>query len=88
MSYILKVVKPSALQNWIATNAPGSLKRTARESWRAYLQANSGVGNSIAALESTYLKALGKAGSSLEEAWGKQLAGTGKTNVRAQSTYK
>jgi Sec7-like guanine-nucleotide exchange factor len=54
MSFILRVVRPSAIQSWIAANAPASLKATARESWRAYLAANSGTGQTLRDLEMSF----------------------------------
>lgn len=88
MSFILRSVRPAALQSWIATNAPGSLKATARESWRAYLLANSGTGQSLQELEAGFLSALGKTGFTQHDRWGKQLTGSGKVKEQAKSTYK
>lgn len=90
MSYILRNVRPAALQNWIATNAAGSLKATARESWRAYLAANSGVGQSTRDLEMSFLAAAGSSGATLSDRWGAYLtAETGnKGREKARSRYK
>lgn len=90
MSYILRTVRPSAVQAWIAANAPGSLKATARESWRAYLAANSGTGQSTQQLERSFLVALGKTGGTLADQWNNQLSGaTGnKGPEKARNTYK
>ena len=90
MSYILRTVRPSAIQNWIATNAPGSLKATARESWRAYLAANSGSGQSVQQLERSFLAALGKSGGTLHDIWANQNAGSSgsKGSEKARNTYK
>jgi hypothetical protein len=88
MSFIFRTVRPANIQAWIATNAAGSLKATARESWRAYLQANSGTGQSIQQMEATYLASLGKNGNSQHDRWGTQLVGTGTNKERARGTYK
>lgn len=80
MSYILKNVRPSNIQAWIAVNAAGSLKDTARESWRAYLAANSGVGQSLRDLEMSFLAAAGSTGGTLADRWG--------VNLTAQSGSK
>lgn len=90
MSYILRVVRPANLQNWIAVNAAGSLKNTARESWRAYLLANAGVGQSIRDLEMSYLAGAGAAGETLFDRWSANLlAQTGsKTHEKARSKFK
>jgi hypothetical protein len=90
MSYILRTVRPAALQSWIAANAPGSLKATARESWRAYLAANSGNGQSLQEMEANFLTALSKFGGTQADRWGQQLsAGSGsKGPEKARNTYK
>jgi Sec7-like guanine-nucleotide exchange factor len=80
MSYILRTVRPANLQNWIAANASGSLKATARESWRAYLLANSGVGQSLRDLEMSFLAAAGSSGGTLHDRWS--------ANLTAQSGSK
>lgn len=80
MSYILRTVRPSAIQSWIAANAPASLKATARESWRAYLAANSGTGQTLRDLEMSFLAGQGSAGGTLADRWG--------TNLTAQSGSK
>lgn len=69
MSYILRRVRPSKLQAWIAANAAGSLKSNARDSWRAYLAANSGTGATIAQMEYSFLKAAGATGNTLNDLW-------------------
>lgn len=51
MASILSIARPSNIQNWVATNAAGSLKATPRESWRAYLASVGGVGNTLGDLE-------------------------------------
>lgn len=88
MSYILRNVRPSDLQNWIKNNAPGSLKATARESWRAYLAANGGTGGTIVDQENKFLSA--QAGSTLSDKWGNYLsAQTGKKGKeKARNLYK
>lgn len=84
MSYILKIVKPSDLQNWIAANASGSLKATARESWRAYLIAQGATGSTLRDLESSYLSA--QPGGTLHDKWSAfntaQGGNTGKEKAR------
>jgi hypothetical protein len=88
MSFIFRAVRPAAIQNWIAVNAPGSLRNTARESWRAYLLANSGTGQSLEELETGFLNALAKTGGTQHDRWGAQLTGTGKNAEKARSTYQ
>lgn len=90
MSYILRTVRPAALQNWIGVNAAGSLKATARESWRAYLAANGGVGQSVRDLEMSFLAAAGSSQGTLADRWTNYLtAETGnKGPEKAKSKYK
>lgn len=90
MSYILRNVRPADIQNWIAANAPGSLKATARESWRAYLAANSGTGQSIRDLEMSFLANLSRTGGTLADRWGQELAGQSgsKGREKAKAKYK
>lgn len=89
-SYILRTVRPSDLQNWIKTNAVGSLKATARESWMAYLQANSGTGKTLHDLEATFLTGQAVSGSNNKEKWRAFLAGQSgaKTSEKARNKYK
>lgn len=88
MSYILKVVRPSALQNWIAVNAAGSLKTTPRDSWRAYLAANGGTGGTLADLERSFLSA--QPGQTLQEKWSSYLTAQSgsRSGEKARSLYK
>lgn len=90
MSYILKNVRPDNLQNWVKTNAVGSLKATPRESWRAYLAANGGTGQSISSLEMTFLAAQGAAGATLADKWTSYLSGSSgsKGCEKVRSNYK
>lgn len=89
-SYILHVVRPSDLQNWIKVNAAGSYKTKPQDSWRAYLQANGGVGGTLRDLEVTFLQAQGATGTTLRDKWLSYLtaqAGT-KTKEKAKNLYK
>lgn len=88
MSFVLSVVRPSALQNWIAVNAAGSLKQTARESWRAYLTAQGATGNSLNELEAKFISA--QAGKTLSEKWlNKETASAGNTvKEKLRNKYK
>lgn len=90
MSYILRTVRPANIQSWIAANAAGSLKATARESWKAYLVANGGVGQSIRDLEMSFLAAALAVGATLHDRWTNYLtAETGaKGPEKARSKYK
>lgn len=90
MSHILRYVRPQALQAWIATNAPGSLKATARESWRAYLAANGGSGASLAELEDKAFTALGATGANCKEKARSNINATaGNTTAeKARNKYK
>lgn len=90
MSYILRNVRPAAIQAWISANAPGSLKPTARESWRAYLAANSGTGQTLRDLEMSFLAALSRTAGTLHDRWSQDLSGSsgGKGPEKARSKYK
>jgi hypothetical protein len=90
MSYILRTVRPQAIQAWVAANAAGSLKATARESWRAYLAANSGNGQSLQEMEANFLTALSKFGGTQADRWGQQLtaASGSKGSEKARDRYK
>lgn len=92
MSYILHTVRPANLQNWIKTNAVGSLRATARESWRAYLLAQGATGTGAAALEQSYLKAGGSTGKTLHDLWGTNAtiaaASGGKNKEKIKNTFK
>lgn len=90
MSFILRTVRPSAIQSWIAANAPASLKATARESWRAYLAANSGTGQSIRDLEMSFLANLSRTGGTLADRWGQELSASSgsKGSEKARGKYK
>lgn len=74
---IFNFVKPSQVQKWVATNAPASLKATPNESWRAYLAANGGTGNSINEQEAKFLSAT--SGGSLYDKWQTWLGANGGT---------
>jgi RecA-family ATPase len=89
-SYIFNTVRPSAIQNWVAANAPGSLKKTPMESWRAYLVANGGVGKTIADLELSFLKAQGQTAGTMADQWSSYLtASSGKKGPeKARNNYK
>lgn len=80
MSLILRTVRPIDLQAWVAANAPASLKQTARESWRAFLSANGGTGQSLRDLEMSYLAGQGSSGTTLLDRWA--------NNISAQSGSK
>jgi hypothetical protein len=90
MSFILRYVRPQNIQSWIAANAPGSLRNTAKESWRAYLLASGGTGQSLAQLEDTAFTALGATGSSSNEKCRSNVDGTaGNTTAeKARNKYK
>lgn len=68
-SYILRSVRPSAIQNWIRVNAAGSLKGTPEDSLRAYFAANGGTGKTIADLEMSFLIAAGALGKTQHDLW-------------------
>jgi len=92
-SFILDNVKAGNIQNWIAANAVGSLKAKPRESWIAYLRANSGTGDTLRDLEDSFLRAAGANGLTLHDKWndylGRVLSVTGgKAREKAQNRYK
>lgn len=89
-SFILTAVTPSNLQNWIAVNAPASLKKTARESWEAYLVANGGTGKTLYDLETSYLNGQAIGAGTLYDRWNAKLsAAAGKSgHEKARSFYK
>lgn len=92
MSFILKMVRPASLQNWIAANASGSLKPTARESWFAYLSANSGVGKTLTDMETSFLRAAGATGGTLHDLWSNYASVSGaagtKNKEKIRNLYK
>lgn len=90
MSYILKVVRPANLQNWIATNAPASLKAHPKDSWRAYLSANGGTGQTLRDLEMSFLAAQGYTQGTLNDRWSAyNSAQTGSTTAdKCRNRYK
>jgi hypothetical protein len=90
VSYVLKIVRPANIQSFVAANAPASLKPTGRESWRAYLAANSGTGQTIGDLERSFLKAAAISGSTNSEAWGNKTSGTsgGTGREKVRNTYR
>ena len=89
MSFIFKIVRPANLQAWIAANAPGSLKATARESWRAYLAANSGSGQSIGDLERSFLNAQAVQSSTNDgDRWGNKESATSGTDRKEKIRNK
>ena len=89
-SFILRSVRPANIQAWVAANAPGSLKRTARESWAAYLSANSGTGKTLHDLEATFLTGQSAAGKDTKEKWRTFLTGQSgsKGSEKARNKYK
>ena len=90
MSFILQVVRPDNLQNWIRVNAPGSFKATAGDSWRAYLSANGGTGKTLYDLEHSFLTAAAVATGPDHDRWNTKLtATTGKNgSEKARNFYK
>lgn len=82
---IFAFVKPSMVQAWIATNASGSLKATPKESWRAYLAANSGTGSSINEQESNFLSGTG--GGTLYDKWQNWLSANGGTGGGSRDKF-
>lgn len=88
MSYILKIVRPSNIQAWVAANAPGSLKRTGRESWAAYLQSQGATGKSLSELEYSFVSS--QAGKTLADKWAaKNSASSGTVcGEKQRNTYK
>jgi len=90
MSFVFKIVRPANLQAWIAANAPGSLRNTARESWRAYLAANSGSGQSIGDLERSFLNAQAASGGVDGDRWSNKESGTsgGSGREKVRNKYR
>jgi len=90
MSYVLRTVRPAAIQSWVAANAPGSLKATARESWRAYLSANSGTGQTFRDLEMSFLANLTRTAGTLHDRWAQELTAQSgsKGPEKARDRYK
>ena len=90
MSFIIKTARQSAIQSWIAANAPGSLRPSGTESWRAYLSANGGTGQSLRDLEFSFLAAQGASGGTLQDRWANYLnAQSGaKATEKARALYK
>jgi hypothetical protein len=92
-SFILSVVRGDDLQNWVKVNAVGQLKSIPADSWRAYLAANSGTGQTMHDLESSFTKSAGATGSTLYDKWddylGRVLGVTGgKAGEKARNKYK
>lgn len=89
---IFRYVKPSAVQNWISVNAAGSLKDRPGDSWRAYMLANGGSGQSFHDLEMTFLNAAGFTTGQIGTRWQNYLAanggGTGDARAKFQAKYK
>lgn len=85
-SVILRFVRPANLQAWVASNAPGSLKATGRESWRAYLVSQGAVGSTLFDLENSFTPSA----PTLLDAWGQKIsASTGATTKeKARALYK
>ena len=90
MSFILAAVSPSNLQNWIKNNAAGSLKGSAMESWRAYLAANGGTGNSLYDMETSYLTAQAIGAGTMYDRWAlKLITSAGKAaHEKARTFYQ
>jgi hypothetical protein len=92
-SFILRTVRPDALQNWIRVNAVGSLQGVPKDSWKKYLAANSGTGKTYADLEMSFLIAAGATGKSQRDLWDDYLgrvigqAGT-RPAEKARARYK
>ena len=88
MSYILRTVKPSNLMNWIKTNAPGSLRATAGDSWRAYLIAQTANAGTLTDMENKFITA--NPGSTLHDKWGGQVSATpgSRTEEKCRNLYK
>lgn len=89
-SYILRIVRPSNLQNWIKVNAAGSLKGTPKDSWWSYLKANGGTGSTFHDLEHSFLTAQVVASGRLPQRWALYLAGQSgsKPVEKARNNYK
>lgn len=84
MSYVLRVVRPANLMNWIKTNAAGSVRGTPRDSWRAYLVAQGATGKTIGDMERSFVAA--QPGQKLSEKWANyaaaQLGTKGKEKIK------
>lgn len=92
-SFILRKVRSDLVSNWIKTNAAGSVKGTPKDSWRAYLIANSGTGQTLRDMETSFLQAAGANGSTLHDKWDDYLkrvvsAPGNKGPERARNRYK
>lgn len=87
---MLRHVRPSNLQKWVAANAPGSLKPTGKESWRAYLAANGGTGATLRDLEMSFLAGQSATGGTLADRWTKYLTAESgsKGSEKARNKYK
>lgn len=83
---IFQFTKPSAVQNWIAVNAAGSLKTTPRDSWRAYLVAQLAVGQTINELELSWLSASGS--GVLYDRWITWLTANGSATGDARAKFQ
>lgn len=73
------MVSPAKIQKYIATNAPGSVKKTPGDSLRAYLIANGGTGATMHDLEQSFLTAQSATGKSLYDKWQSYLTTNGGT---------
>lgn len=67
MALISRIVRPSAIQAWVKTNAAGSLKSLPMESWRAYLMSVGGTGKTIGELERSATLSISGSGSTQKE---------------------
>lgn len=89
---IFTFVKPNAIQKWIGTNAAGSLKDNPKDSWNAYLVANSGTGATQADREMAFLTAAGFTSGTLFDRWQGYLAansgGTGDARTKFKTKYQ
>lgn len=92
-SFILRNIRPEAIQNWIRVNSAGSLQGVPRDSWKKYLAANGGTGKTLADLEMSFLIAAGATGKTQRDLWDDYLgrvigqAGT-KPHEKARNRYK
>lgn len=92
-SFIFRSNKKSDTNNWVKVNAAGSVRGTPADSWRAYLTANSGTGQTLHDLESSFLKAAGAVGGTLQDKWADYLGriigqSGGKGKEKARNRYK
>jgi len=92
-SFLKNSVRPFDLQNWIKTNAVGSLKGKPMESYKAYLAANGGTGSTIHDLENSFLKAAGATGQTLHDKWSDYLGrivgqSGGKATEKVKNRFK